>query len=1482
MIFRDRWALQMNWQSSEIFRMAVRQAHHVRVAVWITIALGYATFAGAQVTFSGSQISLAKGTWSAPSGVAVDGKGNLFVADCGNNRVVELSPSGNGFGAPTTVLSGLSGPAGIAADWNGNLFVSDTGNNRVLMLPVISAGFGTPVTVTTSVDAPTGLALDSADDVYIADSGNNRVLEIPVTGGAYGTPIVLTTGLNNPTGVAVDASRDLYIADKGNNRLIELIYSSSGYAAPKVLWSNTVAPVSVAVFQNYNVYYADNANKRISENISSSGPNHFSATVLLGSEFDTLTGLAVNSAGNVYVTDSGTNHVVELTAGTVDFDQVNVGATASTLTYNFIIASGTTVGNVGLFTDGMSQQDFTDAGGSTCLAQTYQAAIICGVNVSFKPQMSGTRTGAVELFDSSGHPLASAFVSGTGSGPLVAMIPGAVTTLGAQLSGPSGVAVDGVGNVYIADTGNDRVVELPWIASGYGPQTTLPVSGILNPMGMAMDGAGDLFITSNGNNKVVKLARTGSGFGAPTTIGSALDGPTTVAVDTNGDVFVADPLNGQVNKYVWTGISYSVAVSVGQRHPHPTGVAVDGAGDVFVADPYSQSIFESIWTGTSYLTQITVQSGAGTFMSAVATDRNHNLYILDTQNNDVIMLPWNGSAFGKQIIVASGFNAPTGMTITPGNQLFVSDTGNNRVVKIDLSSPGSFNFEDTYLGSTSADSARSTLIESVGNQPLTIDTVSFPQDFPEAASVNACADGLTLTPGQSCEVAVNFTPSVAGASLAEAVTIVDDAQGIAGSEQLIPVAGASLNKLEQSISFPSVPTVVYGAAPITLSATASSGLFVTYTVVSGPGSLKGQTLRFSGAGTVVIQGTQSGSNAYSAAPAVEISIVVIPATLTVTPVAVTASYGSIPTSFSYSIVGLVNGDNASTAYSGKPSIMSNATATSNAGSYLLTASQGTLSSANYTFVFGSATLTVSKALVKVTATSVSRFYGAPMSAFAWSMSGFHNSDTASVVTGVPVLTSIANSGSPVGSYPIQVSVGALSATNYQFQGVNGTLTITPAVLTVTGANQSMTYGGTIPPLSYWISGFHDGDNADCISGAPAVSTSATAQSGVGSYPIVTSVGTLAAANYTFKFALGVISITKAFLLVQPNDSSTTYGHTTPAFSFTLSGFVNGDTSAAVTGVPKLTTSATPASKPGSYLISSSFGSLTAKNYSFVFGTGTLTISQAVLTVTPKPVSATYGGALPALSYQLSGFVNGDGPGVVTGAPVMATSATSTSAAGVYPVTITQGSLSAANYTFSLMPGQLIINKANLTVIPANQSMTYGGPVPAFTYSITGFVEGDSQATATTGTPSITSAVTSASPAGQYAITASLGTLASTNYAFVFAAGSIKVNKATLTVTANNLSMTAGSAVPALTFTITGWVNGDTQASFATGTPALSTGATSGSLPGTYAIVITVGSLQSSNYQFVFVKGTLTITAPPQPSILPRYRMANSIASRDSA
>src|SRR5262249_2629970 len=149
----------------------------------------------------------------------------------------------------------------------------------------------------------------------------------------------------------------------------------------------------------------------------------------------------------------------------------------------------------------------------------------------------------------------------------------------------------------------------------------------------------------------------------------------------------------------------------------------------------------------------------------------------------------------------------------------------------------------------------------------------------------------------------------------------------------------------------------------------------------------------------------------------------------------------------------------------------------------------------------------------------------------------------------------ATAASAVGSYPITAS-GAAANGNYTIAYVAGTLTVSPATLTINADDKTKVYGASNPALTASYSGFVNGDTAAPPTTAPPVTTTATAASGVGSYPITASGA--AAANYTIAYGAGTLTVTKAALTITADSHTRPYGATNPTLSVAFGGFVNGD------------------------------------------------------------------------------------------------------------------------------------------------------------------------------------------------------------------------------------------------------------------------------------------------------------------------------------
>jgi len=268
-------------------------------------------------------------------------------------------------------------------------------------------------------------------------------------------------------------------------------------------------------------------------------------------------------------------------------------------------------------------------------------------------------------------------------------------------------------------------------------------------------------------------------------------------------------------------------------------------------------------------------------------------------------------------------------------------------------------------------------------------------------------------------------------------------------------------------------------------------------------------------------------------------------------------------------------------------------------------------------------------------------YGQSPGPFTASYSGFKNGDTAAALSGSPSLTTTATSSSPAGNYAITAAVGTLSATNYTFAFVNGTLTVGKATLTVTANNAMSTYGQTPGPFTASYGGFVNGDTQAVLTGSPSLTTTATASSPAGNYAITAAVGTLSATNYTFTFVNGTLTVGKATLTVTANNAVSTFGQTPGPFTAAYTGFVNGDTSAVLSGSPSLTTTATASSPAGTYPINAAQGTLSAANYTFTFVNGTLTVNNPMPSITGfSPAFAIVGSAAQTLTINGTNFISG--------------------------------------------------------------------------------------------------------------------------------------------------------------------------------------------------------------------------------------------------
>ncbi len=502
------------------------------------------------------------------------------------------------------------------------------------------------------------------------------------------------------------------------------------------------------------------------------------------------------------------------------------------------------------------------------------------------------------------------------------------------------------------------------------------------------------------------------------------------------------------------------------------------------------------------------------------------------------------------------------------------------------------------------------------------------------------------------------------------------------------------------------------------------------------------------------------------------------------------------------------------------------------GNYLLSASNGTL--------------TIGQTPLSVAAANQTRLYGQSNPTLTGLLTGTVNDDNITASYGTAATTA-----SPAGAYSIAPSLndpqGKLA--NYSVSSSNGTLLVTTAPLVVSANNQSRLYGATNPVLTVAYSGFANGEGPGILSGQPALSTAAGATSPVGNYDIVVGLGGLSATNYSFSLTNGTLTVGKALLTVTADNQVRFYGQTNPAFTVHYSGYVDGDNQSVLSGAPALSTAADTNTPVGGYDIVVTNGNLSATNYALGFVNGALTINAAALAITAHDATRQYGATNPAFTFTIQGFVNGQDSTALSGALLLASTATAGSAVGVYA--IVPSGWSSTNYALNFTNGSLTVSPAALTAAVNNTNRVYGQANPAFTGACSGALNGNDL-----GIRFGTQAVSS-SPAGQYAVFPIFADPADKlgNYLVTTNSATLTVTPALLTVTADGQTRAYGQPNPLLTVHYSGFAGADGPTNL-TAQPAASTPANPASFIGQYPISASGGS--SSNYLFSYVAGTLTV------------------------
>jgi sugar lactone lactonase YvrE len=699
-------------------------------------------------------------------------------------------------------ISYYGAPNGVVVDASGNAFLS-TNSSCCTTTPnwiveVTSSGTAEEV-VSNFATTITSLAVDASDDVFFTTKGSGDVYE--VTNGTYstataGTPTpVISTGLKNALGLAFDSAGNLYVGDTG---------TGSVYEVPSV----TSAGSKTATLQYSSMYL-------------------LAAGTPLGSP------LTASASGATFYFGNYDPKVYEVSLGSGSLGSIAVGK-STTATVGLAFNASVTPSSFSLF-PGSGQ--FSMTGGSTpCVAGTaYTAGQSCSESIQYTPAHPGSAVAGATIGGSGGSTLATFYISGNGMGSGITMDPGMVSAVGKGFVSPEEVAIDGAGDTFYADPGNNAVLEFT-----PGSTTAIDIgTGLNQPSGVAVDGAGNVLISDTGNNRIVEVPMVSGALSnssqitlvtaADSLAGMALSGPTGIALDSTGNLYIADTGNNRIVGVPYNGSwNLSAASTVASSLNSPLAVATDASGDLYVADSGAGQIYKIL----TPLTNPSMELAAVGFgkPSGLAVDASGSLFVADPGNGELERIPNISGNLDPNagVIAGVGINTPYGVAVDPAGNLFVSDSTAGKAYEV-MRTSTTLSFGNWAVNSTSG--VLSASIENEGNLPLNFSTPYYTTsgstgDFNlTATSSGACSSGGQVAPGDSCALDASFTPTTSG-QLSETVSLASDAANASSASLTLSGNGgtATTTTTALSVTSPASGSPFFGE-PITLSAgvTASSG-----------------------------------------------------------------------------------------------------------------------------------------------------------------------------------------------------------------------------------------------------------------------------------------------------------------------------------------------------------------------------------------------------------------------------------------------------------------------------------------------------------------------------------------------------------------------------------------------------------------------------------------------------------------------------------
>ena len=1147
---------------------------------------------GPLALFSNGGQSVFQNTSGALNGITTDAAGNVYYTtlNTGNNGVYKVAV---GSEITTQLVGGLQLGDGIAIDGAGNVFYTDYNAGTVNEL---LGGTGTPILIATE-SAPEGLAFDAQGNLYVVVSGNQNVVKL--LAGSFASSTTYGTGLAHPQSVAVDAAGNVYITDRDGAKAVVV--------TPDGATQNTIAtgintPAGITLDAAGNIYIAAIGSAEVEEFAAGT---YTPAT--LGS-FAQPAFVALDPYGNVLVADRGTNSIQQLTRATpapLSFATTSEGSTSSDSPQTVTLTND---GNASLVLSGLStaSANFSLSGSSTCSARTTLAVNgSCSIGVNFAPTTPGSPlTDAVTIADNNLNVVGAVQtepLSGTGTQQtaIVTVAPATISYTTAPTTLSATVA-------YLGATAPSGTVSLTIDGGGAVPATC---AGSSSPL------------TCTASYPTATLSATAHTITA--TLAADTDFATTSGLATLTVTPIAPTITFAVPNHTYGDTSFTLAAASNSGAPITYSL---------VSGPATLSGSTLSITGAGPVTVQAAQIAAGNYIAGS-----------QSASFTVAQLTLSAAIVGNP---TKTYDSTTGATLTSANYQLAPLVGSDAIT---VTQPSG-----VYASATA------------GPEPVTAALSAANFSAVSGLLSNYILPAVATGPGTITQAATSSTiawntPAAITYGTALSVAQLNASSTIAGSFSYSPAAGTVLGAATQTLTATFTPTdttdYTNGSASVTLlvnqatpsiswpnPVAISYGTHLSATQLNATASVAGTFSYNPAAGSVLSAGphllsvtfTPTDATDYTTATAT-MSLTVAPIALTITSGSPTTIYGSTLPTIAPSYSGFISGDSAS-SLSTLPTCTTTATSASNVGSYPTSCSGAV--DANYIISYKPGTLTITPAVLTVAANKLTFAYGGgdgdndeddvtnPMT---YTITGFALGQTAATdLTGTPSETSNTPEGGPVGSYTISMAAGSLKlkpaySSNYTISYVSAPLTIVPAVLTVTATSQSDVYGAVDPDncghperhLAYTISGFaYNQRQNQVLDGSPTLTTTATAKSNVGSYPITITQGSLSlnrnyASNYTIVFVNGTLTVTPAKLNVVANSYSRQINQPNPAFGYIINGFVNGDSqTSATTGAPACcSTTAVTSSPVGIYAITIAPGSLAAKNgnYTINFVNGVLVV-----------------------------------------------------------------------------------------------------------------------------------------------------------------------------------------------------------------------------------------------------------------------------------